>query len=145
MSITAKLYGKLFLAMFNKEIDLLDDTIKGMFTTSGYTPDQDAHDYKDDITNEITGTGYTAGGPTLTGKTLTYTGATNKIMFDADDTNLTGTTITVRTVVLYDATPGSDATRPLLGYQQSSADISTTGGDFTIVWNASGIIEITVS
>lgn len=145
MSITAKLYGKTFLAWLNKEVDILNDDIKVMFTTSSYTPDQDAHDYKNDVTNEITGTGYTAGGPTLGGKTLTYTGATNKIVFDADDVTLTSTTLTMRTAVLYDATPSTDATRPLLGYEQSSADISTTGGDFVIVWNAAGIIEITVA
>ena len=43
-------------------IDWLNDTIKVMLVTSAYTPDQDAHDFKDDITNEISGTGYTAGG-----------------------------------------------------------------------------------
>lgn len=145
MAITAKLFGKLFLAAFNKEIDLLDDVIKVMLCTSSYTPDQDAHDYKDDVTNEITGTGYSAGGATLGSKTLTYTGATNKITFDAADVQWPSSTLTARTAVLYDSSPASDATRPLIGYQQSDVDISSSGGNFDLVWNASGIMEITVS
>lgn len=145
MAVTAKWYGKAFLAAFNKEVDWIDDTIKAMATTSAYTPDQDAHDYKDDITNEVVGTGYTAGGATLGTKTLTYTGATNVIMLDAADVVLSAATITARTVVVYDATPGTDATRPVLVYQQSDADISSTDGDFTIQWNASGIATITVA
>lgn len=145
MAVTAKLYGRMFLAAFNKEIDWDSDTIKVMLCTSAYTPDQDVHDYKNDVTNEVTGTGYTAGGVTLTNKTITYTNSTNKITMDADDVQWTNSTITARTAVIYDATPGTDATRPLIGYQQSDTDITSTNSNFDIQWNASGIIEITVS
>jgi hypothetical protein len=37
----------------NGSIDLDTDTIKVMIVTSAYTPDQDAHDERDDITNEV--------------------------------------------------------------------------------------------
>lgn len=145
MAVTGKLYGKMFIALFNKEIDWDTDTIKCALTTSSYTPDQDAHDYFNDVTNEVSGTGYSAGGATLANKTVTYTGATNKFVLDADDAVWAGSTITARTAVVYDASPGSDATRPLICYQQSDADVSTTAGTFTVQWNASGIVEITVS
>lgn len=144
MAVTAKLYGKLFTALWNKEIDYDSDTIKVMLTTSSYTPDQDTHDYKDDVTNEVSGTGYSAGGATLANKTVTYTGATNKHVLDADDATWASSTITARTAVIYDSSPGSDATRPLIGYQQESGDITSTAGTFTVAWNASGIVEITV-
>lgn len=144
MAVTAKLYGKVFIALWNKEIDYDSDTIKVMLTTSSYTPDQDAHDYKNDVTNEVTGTGYTAGGGTLTSKTVTYTGATNIFKLDAADVEWPDATFTMRTAVIYDATPGTDATRPLIGYQQNDADISVSAGTFSIVWHADGIVEITV-
>lgn len=145
MAITGKIYGKVFTAAFNKEIDLADDTIKVALTTSSYTPDQDGDDYFNDVVgNEISGTGYTAGGATLASKTLTYTGATNKWVFDAADTTWTTSTITARTAVVYDASPGSDATRPLICYQQSDSDITTTAATFTIQWASAGIVEITV-
>ena len=37
----------------NGNIDLDSDTIKMMLVTSAYTPDQDAHDFKDNVTNEV--------------------------------------------------------------------------------------------
>lgn len=145
MAVTGKLYGKVFTALWNKEIDFDTDTIKVMLTTSSYTPDQDVHDYKDDVTNEVTGTGYTATGATLASKTVTYTGATNKHVLDAADVTWSTSTITARNAVVYDASPATDATRPLICYQASDVDIVSSGGDFTIVWNAAGIVEITVS
>ena len=145
MAVTAKIYSLMFTAAFNKEIDYDTDAIKVALTTSTYTPDQDTHDYFNDVTNEITGTGYTAGGATLASKTVTYTGATNKWVLDAADTAWTTATFTMRTAVVYDSQTGVAATQPLMCYQQSDADISVTAGTFTIVWNASGIIEITVA
>jgi hypothetical protein len=36
-------------------IDLDTDTIKVMLVTSAYTPDQDAHDFKEVVTDEVFG------------------------------------------------------------------------------------------
>lgn len=145
MAVTAFVYGKVFSAAFNKEIDLLDDTIKVALTTSSYTPDQDAHDYFNDVTNEVSGTGYSAGGATLANDTFTYTAGSNLWTYDADDTSWATSTITARYAVIYDATPGADSTRPLILYQNFGGDFTSTGGTFTIAWNASGIFTITIS
>ena len=74
---TMKWFGLAPKTLLAKEVDFLNDTIKGMLTTVTYVPDQDAHDYKSDVTNEVSGTGYTAGGATLANKTVTYTAGTN--------------------------------------------------------------------
>jgi hypothetical protein len=37
----------------NGSIDLDTNTIEVMLVTSAYTPDQDAHDKRDDVTNEV--------------------------------------------------------------------------------------------
>lgn len=145
MAVTAKLYGKVFAAAFNKEIDWDSDTIKVSLHSATYTPDQDTHDYYNDVTNEVAGTNYVAGGATLASKTTTYTGATNKHVLDAADTTWATSTITARTAVVYDAQTGVTSTEPLICYQQESADITSSGGDWTITWNASGIVEITVA
>ncbi len=51
-------YGNALKAAFNKEIDFDSDTIKVMLLTSSYTPNQDSHDYLDDVvSNEVSGTG----------------------------------------------------------------------------------------
>ncbi len=144
MAVTAKLYGKLFTSLWNKEIDYDSDSIKVMLTTSTYVPNQDGDDYKDDVTDEVVGTNYVATGVALGSKTVTYTGATNKHVLDAADTQWASATITARIAVVYDATPGADSSRPLMLYQDFGADVVSSGGNFDIAWNASGIVEITV-
>lgn len=143
MAITGKMYGLVTKAAWNKEVDWDSDTITCGASTSGYTPDQDTHDYLNDITSEVSGGGYSR--KTLTGKTVTYTGATNKLTLDADDVTWTSATFTARTFWLADTTPGTDATRPLLGYQQSDVDITGGGGDLVLQWNSAGIFEYTIS
>ncbi|MRH86008.1 hypothetical protein GFY24_00760 [Nocardia sp. SYP-A9097] len=145
MAHVAKYYGKFFVSLANKEIDLDSDTLKVMLCTSSYTPDQDAHQYKSSVTSEITGTGYTAGGLALTSVVVSYTGATNVLALSAANTQWTGATFTARNAVLYDSTPASDSVRPLIGYILFDADISVTGSTFTITWDSSGIATITVS
>lgn len=145
MSVTGLLYGKVCLSLTNKEIDLDTDTIKVALTTSSYTPNQDTEDYFNDITNEVTGTAYSAGGATLGSKTVTYTGGSNTFVFDAADTQWATSTITARNAIIYDASPGSDSTRPLIGYQASSVDIVTSAGNLDIIWSASGIVSIVVA
>src|SRR5688572_26435818 len=124
MAVTSKQFGKLPLALFNAEVDWLDHVIKVTLHTSGYTPDQDAHDYKDDLASEVAnGGGYTTGGVTLANKTIGYTAGTNVTKLDADDAVWPTATITARTAVVQDTSPATDATRPLICYSQSDADI----------------------
>lgn len=143
---TALMYGNFLKAALNKEIDWDSDDIRVALVTSSYTPDQDAHDYWDDVVaNEVSGTGYTANGTALASKTITFTGATNKITLDAADVTWATSTITARYAVIYNRTPSTDATRPLLGYVDFGSNQSSSAGNFTITWNASGIFEVTVS
>lgn len=145
MATTAFWYGNSLLKALNKEMNWTSDTIKVALVSSAYTPNQDTHAYYSDITNEVTGTGYTAGGATLASKTATYTGATNVITLDAADVTWTSSTITARYAIIYDATPATAATQPLLAYVDFGADQTSTNGNFSIVWDANGILKITVS
>lgn len=145
MPVTAYWYGLAFQSVFAKLMDLTNDNINVMLTTSTYTPNQDTHQYKSSVTNEVTGTGYTALGKTLASKVSTYTAATNVWNFDAADVTWATATITARYAVIYDGTPGTDATRPLLAYVDFGGDQSSAGGDFQIVWASSGILSVTVS
>ena len=145
MAVTAFMFGPSLMSTFNKEADWNSDTIKCMLTTSTYVPNQDTHQYKSSVTNEITGTGYTATGTTLTNPTILYTGATNVFNFDADDAVWSGASFTARIAVVYDSTPATDATRPLLSYVDFGADQTVASATFTIQWATAGIVTITVS
>lgn len=144
MAVSAKWYGNAVLKAFNKEIDYDTDTIKVMLCTSSYAPDQDAHIYKSSVTNEVTGTGYTAGGVTLASKTITYTGGTNTVTLDAADVSWTTATFTARYAVIYDST-GTDSTSALLGYVDFGADQPVSAGTFTIQWDAAGLLTATAA
>lgn len=144
MAVTAKLYGSFPAKLANKEIDFDTDTIKVALCTSTYVPNQDTHAYFSDITNEVVGTGYTAGGATLASKTVTYTAASNTQTFDAADVAWASSTITARYAVIYEST-GTAGTSALIGYVDFGADVSTTSGAFTITWDAAGIFTIAVS
>ena len=141
----SKLYGNFLLKALNKEVDFDSDTIKVALLTSSYTPDQDAHDYFNDVsTYEVTGTGYTSGGATLASKTATYDSGTNVIVLDAADVTWSSSTITARYAVVYDST-GTSSTSALIGYVDFGSDQSSTNGNFTITWDSTGIVRITVA
>lgn len=145
--MASKLYGQFLSQALNKEVDWDTDTIKVALLTNGYSPDQDAHNYFDDVsTYEVSGaTGYTAGGATLANKTNTYNSGTNVIVLDADDVTWSSSTITARYAVIYDASPATNATKPLIGYVDFGSDQSSSNGNFTITWDATGIVRITVA
>lgn len=128
--------------IMNGSIDLDTDTIKVMLVTSTYTPDQDAHDFRDDITNEVTGTGYSAGGATLANKAVTQDNTDNEGVFDADDVSWTTSTITARGAVLYKARGGASSADELICYLDFGSDKVSTAGTFTIAWNAEGILNL---
>lgn len=145
MADTAKLSGGFLLSLANKEIDLDSDIIKVMACSSAYVFDQDTHRYKSSVTSEITGIGYTAGGQQLTGVTLTYNATTNQLTFDANDVEWgPEATMQARNFVIYDASPGSDATRPIIGCITYDTDKASTGAPFKIIWDAAGIFRFTV-
>lgn len=145
MAITALMYGKAIQSAFQKRIDWQNDAIKVMLCSSTYTPNQDTHQFKSDITGEVTGTGYTAGGNTLANKTMPYTDATNVLTLRADNVSWPNSTITARYAVIYDDTPTLATDKPLLGYVDFGANQQSSAGTFEIVWNAAGIFQATIA
>ena len=142
----SKLYGNFLAKSLNKEIDWDSDTIKVALLSSSYTPNQDTHDYYDDVVaNEVSGTGYTTGGNTLSSKTITYDGTNNVIVLDAADVTWSSSTITARYAVVYDDSGASNAAKALIGYVDFGSDQSSTNGNFTITWDSTGIVRITVA
>lgn len=127
--------------IMNGGIDLDTDTIKVMLVTSSYTPNQDTHEDRADVTNEISGTGYTAGGATLASKTVTQDNTDNEGVFDAADVTWSTATITARGAVLYKST-GTPANDVLICYLDFGSDQTATGADFTIAWNAEGVVNL---
>lgn len=138
---TAKTYLNAAKSVFTKQIDFNGDSIKAALLTSAYTPNQTAHAlYSDVSANEVTGTGYTAGGQVLASKTLTLDTTNKVLVLSAANTTWASSTITARYVVLYDSTSGA-----LIGYVDLVSDQSSNNGNFVIQWDATGIVRLTVA
>jgi hypothetical protein len=125
--------------IMNGAIDLDTDTIKVMLVTSSYTPSA-AHTKRSDITNEVSGTGYTALGKTIT--TPTVTNVSTIGVFDGDDLAWTTSTITARGAVIFKSRGGASSADELIAYLDFTTDKVSTAGTFTISWNASGILSL---
>lgn len=90
------------------------------------------------------GNGYTTGGATLSGVTVTQTG--NDAAFDANDTSWSasgGTIGPAAAAIIYNDTDANDPPLAFIdfGVNQSAGD----GTQFLLSWNASGIVTFTVS
>jgi len=143
LAVTHLMYYSSLLGQWNglanSVFDLDTDTIKVSAHTNTYSPNQDTHDFFDDVTNEVTGTNYTAGGATLASPTVTR--STNTVTFDANDVVWTQSGAgfsTARKFVIYRST-GSAPTSRLFSVVTADADVGNVTGDLTIAWNASGI------
>ena len=84
-------------------------------------------------TNEVSGTGYSAGGGTLTNVTPTTSGTT--AYADFADLTFSTATITARGALIYNDTAAGDPSVVVLDF---GADKTSTAGDFTIVFPTAG-------
>lgn len=127
-----------------KNIDWDTNTQNVMLTTDSYTPNQDTHEDKADVTDEIAGGGYSAGGVSLASKTITTT--QNVLNLDAGvDPSWTSATFTARRAVYYDDSGATDADKVILSWVDFGQDESVTNGTFTLQLDADGVVKITAT
>ena len=112
-------------------IDFDTDTFKAMLVTSTYSPNKDTHDKRDDVTNEVTGTGYTAGGTTCA-VTVTKDTANDKVTITLGSVSWSSSTITARGCVYYKSRGGAAGADEIVAYNDFGGDVSTTGGTFSV-------------
>lgn len=104
------------------------DTFKIALYTSSATLGASTTAYSS--TNEVSGTGYTAGGNTLTSVTPTTSGTT--ALCDFNDTSWTTATITARGALIYNSSKSNKAVCAL----DFGSDKTSTAGTFSIVFPA---------
>jgi len=102
----------------------LTDTMKIALYTNSATLDATTTIYT--TSGEVVGTGYTAGGNTLTGNAISSGGTTAWLTFS--DSNWTTATITARGALIYDSSK-SNAAIAVLDF---GADKTSTAGTFTV-------------
>lgn len=112
-------------------IDFDTDTFKMMLVTSSYTASK-AHDKRDDITNEVTGTGYTSGGNACSVSVAAVDNTNNDVEISFTVTSWTSATITARAGVIYKSRGGASSADELVGYVDFGSDVSSTNGTFAV-------------
>ena len=106
------------------KIALYDNNASFTAATTAYT-----------ATDEVSGTGYSAGGGALTNVDPTSSGTT--ALTDFQDETFSTATITARGALIYNTTPNTTSisvTNPTVVVLDFGADKTSTAGDFTIVF-----------
>ena len=140
MAITAEgLYGLTFEKYLTNAavLDQQAEDLKVALVDDGYTPDFNLHDFFADLTNEIVGGGYTAGGNTIVATEVTV--AAGVLTYDHDDPTWPASSIT--------------AAMAAIGYHDAVADelvylldfvtaVTTVNGTLTVQIDAAGVYTI---
>jgi hypothetical protein len=112
-------------------IDFDTDTFKMMLVTSTYTASK-SHAKRSDITNEVTGTGYTAGGNAAACTVAATDNVNNDVEITFSITSWTSATITARAGVIYKSRGGASSADELVGYVDFTSDTTSTNGTFAV-------------
>ncbi len=149
MAVVNKWYRAAFAGQYSataaRRVDWVSDTIKCTLHTVTYSFAQDADDFFNDATNELTTAGgYTAGGVTLGTKSIDV-GTTLQTRLIAANAQWTSATFTARQAVVWADTAGASSTDPLMMNINFGADQSVSSGTFTIAWAADGVGKVTVA
>lgn len=128
MAITQAMCNSFKTELLGGTHDLDTDVIKIALFTSSATLGASTTAYS--TTNEVVGSGYTAGGNTLSGATISLSGST--AIVDFTDTTWSSATITARGALIYNSSKADRAIAVL----DFGSDKSSTNGDFTVVFPA---------
>ena len=112
-------------------IDFDTDTFKVMLVTSSYTPNKDTDDKRNDVTNEASGTGYTAGGVT-SACTVTKDTANDRVTLSFAAVSWSSSTITARGAVIYKSRGGASSADELVAYNDFGSDVASASGTFSV-------------
>jgi hypothetical protein len=138
MAITTAMCTSFKQELFEAEHDFTTDTFKIALYTNVATLGASTTAYS--TTNEISGTGYTAGGETLTVVAPTTDGTS--ALVDFNDVAISNSTITARGALIYNSSKSNKA----VAVYDFGSDQSSTASTFTITMPTadatSGILRI---
>lgn len=108
------------------------DTFKVMLLTSTATPNKDTWTKRSDVTNEVTGTGYSAGGTTLTATVGAVDTANDRVDISTGAASWPASTITARYAIYYKARGGASSADELIACVDFGQDVSTITDTFSL-------------
>jgi hypothetical protein len=125
------IYNSFVDDMARGAIDLDTDTFKVLLVSSAYSPNKDTDLKRSAVTNEVSGTGYTAGGVT-SACTVTKDTANDRVTLSFAAVNWASSTITARAAVIYKSRGGLASADELVCYVDFGADVSSSSATFSL-------------
>jgi hypothetical protein len=119
-------------------INLQTDTFRCMLIGSNYTPNSSTTHSNSIGAFQTSGTAYSSGGVAMTGVATTLSGGVVK--WDADDAVWSGASFSADYAIVVSATASG---WPIVGGWDFTARKTVSSGNFTVQWNAAGLINLT--
>lgn len=115
------------------QINFASDTFYATLHTASYTPNPDTHDFADDLTNEVSGTGYTAGGKAITATVAAIDAANDDVEVSFGAVTWPTATITnARYGAIRKHRGGALSADELVAVIDFGGNVSSTGADFVM-------------
>lgn len=112
-------------------IVLASDTLY-VLLVNGYIPNAVTHQKRSDVTGEVTGTGYTAGGQALAGVAATKDTTNHWTLMTATNPAWAGATIAATGAVVYKHRGGLATADELISYVDFGGTVTSTANPFTV-------------
>lgn len=120
-------------AIVTGAIDLDTDSFKMLLITSALTEtEKDGFDFRNDIVNEVTGTGYTAGGAAVTLTVAAVDTANNDVEITCSSPSWPAATISAAAGIIYKSRGGASSADELLCHIDFGGTVVSTNGTFTV-------------
>lgn len=140
MAVTVSLYDHTAKLLANKEVTFTTIKVKLLDNTASFAASDTTVNAVDGSgAKEVSGNGWTSGGPTLSSVTVSQV-TTNDAILDAADVSVTasgGSIGPAYAALVYDST----SSKPLIyidfGQSQSAGDTT----DFKMIWSSDGLIK----
>lgn len=126
------IYNSFIRDVLTGAIDMDSDTFKVMLTTSAYTENKDTHTRRSNVTNEVSGAGYAAGGADTTVTVAAVDTANDDVEITIGAAAWAASTITARKAVIYKARGGAASADELVAVIDFGSDVISTNGTFTL-------------
>jgi hypothetical protein len=129
--MSSLIYNSFWDDLARGNVNLATDTFKVLLVTSAYTEDKDTHTKRSAVTNEVSGTGYSAGGNTIV-PTIVKETANDRVDITLPSTAWASSTITARKAVVYKSRGGASSADELVCVIDFGSDVISSAGTFTL-------------
>lgn len=123
------IYHSFLSDVLKGNVDCDSDTFYMMIAGSGYTFNKDTHDRRDDVTSEVSGTGYTAGGQAVTLTVNAIDTTNDRVEITIGSVSWASSTISgAQQAIVYKRRGGAASADELVCCVDNGTPVSTSGG-----------------